>query len=91
MTTRLKNEKDNPAIEKRIQAYKEETSKGNLSKECLFKCRVEIDNKVTQHRINVLPYVEAIPTMYAWAPLQKNIMVMMDSSFISFVNISRFK
>jgi hypothetical protein len=42
----------------------------------LFMCKVETGaNDAQLCKLNVLPYLEPMPTMYAWAPLQKNIMV----------------
>ena len=41
----------------------------------LFIDKIEINNKITYYPLRVIPYAESIPTMYAWAPLQKNILV----------------
>jgi len=41
----------------------------------LFIDKTEINNKTTYYPLKVIPYAESIPTMYAWAPLQKNILV----------------
>lgn len=47
-----------------------------LSSSLMFKCKVETsDGSIQKSNLKILPYLEAIPTMYAWAPLQKNIMV----------------
>lgn len=48
----------------------------------VFRAKVLVTNVLHQkrtvsvwHRQRVLPYVEAIPTMFAWVPVQRNIMV----------------
>jgi hypothetical protein len=41
----------------------------------LFIDKIEINNKTNYYPLKVVPYTEATPTMYAWAPLQKNILV----------------
>lgn len=44
--------------------------------EFLFKCQItDLQNETSICKLNVLPHVDAIPTMFAWAPLQKNILV----------------
>jgi len=41
----------------------------------LLKCTIETKSKSSQFKLKVLPYTDPIPTMYAWTPLQKNIMI----------------
>lgn len=43
--------------------------------DCLFKCKIEINGKQQHYKLKVMPFIEAIPTMCAWASLQRNIMV----------------
>lgn len=46
----------------------------------VFRAKVTLGNagkKTVWHRHRVLAYVEAIPTMFSWVPLQKNMMVAM--------------
>ncbi len=48
---------------------------------CLFKSRTEINNKWQNYKLKVLPFIESIPTMYSWAPLQKNMIVSSKSEY----------
>ncbi len=41
----------------------------------LFRCKVEISGRARFYKLKVLPCLEPVPTMYAWAPIQKNIYV----------------
>ncbi len=61
----------------------ETTSTKSLSSSLALKCKLETSNNNTQMcNLKILPYIEAMPTMYAWAPLQKNILVIKDFSLI---------
>ncbi|CAF0965002.1 unnamed protein product [Brachionus calyciflorus] len=43
--------------------------------DALFKRKIEINGKIVTKRARIMPYIEPIPSVYAWAPLQKNIMI----------------
>ena len=48
----------------------------------LFKCKVEVNGKRSRfYKLKVLPCLEAVPTVYAWAPIQQNIYVIICFSF----------
>jgi hypothetical protein len=71
----------------KLPKYQESSAKGDLKNvnkialsqkempDCLFKCKVELNGKSVNYKSKVLPFIESIPTMFSWAPLQKNIMV----------------
>ena len=60
-------------IDTKIKNLKNHSSK--IIDNALFKRRIEIDGKVSTKRCRIMPYIEPIPTLYSWAPLQKNILV----------------
>ena len=48
----------------------------SLSTSLPLKCKLETSNRNPEtYDLKILPYLEAMPIMYAWAPLQKNILV----------------
>uniref|UniRef100_A0A4Y6EQX1 [histone H3]-lysine(27) N-trimethyltransferase n=1 Tax=Brachionus koreanus TaxID=1199090 RepID=A0A4Y6EQX1_9BILA len=60
-------------IDTKINNIKQHSKKN--ADEALFKRKVEINGKTCTRRCRIMPYIEPIPTLYAWAPLQKNILV----------------
>ena len=55
----------------------------------LFIDKTEINNKTTYYPLKVIPYAESLPTMYTWAPLQKNILVCFNFLLNTFLETSR--
>ena len=53
-----------------------------------YKCKIEIGAKKAIYPLKVLPNLNPIPTMYTWAPLQKNVMV--SILFVLFVLLLSF-
>lgn len=60
-------------IDTKIKNIKNHSSKN--TDDALFKRRIEIDGKISTKRCRIMPYIEPIPILYSWAPLQKNILV----------------
>ena len=65
-----------------------EMSSKSLSSSSALKCKLETSSNNTQScNLKILPYIEAMPTMYAWAPLQKNILVFTLLFFRHFISM----
>ena len=67
-------------VSKLINDYKklceeQEADDEELNENDIFKTKVEINGKSSFHKVTILPYIQPIPNMYSWAPLQKNLMV----------------
>ncbi len=73
MNDSIEKFKDGPR--KNIENLISSNSK-SLTTSLSLKCKVETSyNQIQIRNLKILPYLEPMPIMYAWAPLQKNIMV----------------
>jgi hypothetical protein len=60
-----------------LKSHNKQDTNKNQREVYIYK-HIEINNKVKQSfEATILPYIEPLPTMYSWIPLQKNIMVIL--------------